>query len=219
MLLQQIRNLVQGLPKGGYLSSDMAESYEFIDFLINTGRAVVLPMVFSKSKTKLPIWYQTYIPEFSKEFQDGYKGTVQFDIPDIIGLSASENGYGYIGGTQCNYQARIWTNRSRFTSWMSDKIFDPTTGRKMNILFEGSRHCEIYYGNFLVKEPLSFVGVYANPMELTSYNVLKDDYPLDQGSIKELVNYLEKTDMMILTKSFVDRVHQGKDDSKQPILK
>lgn len=212
MILQELREIVKGLPSGGYLSSDQRESNEFIDKLINTGRAVVIPQIYSRTRKFLPIWVQSFTPEYSKLFQDGYKGSFMFIIPPVIGLGPPESGYEYIGSTDCNIQMRVWTNRSKFTSAISDRLMNPTSGRKTNILFEGANVGEVYSQLGLKTAPV-VRAIYANPMDIPTYNIMKDNYPLDEGSIKELVNYLEKTDMMILTKSFFDRVNQGKDNS------
>lgn len=212
MKLEQIRDLFRGRPSGGFLNSDQRESNEFIDYTINLIRGMALPIRFAKDRKKPAIWMQEYAPEYSKDFQDGTKGKIQFTLPDVINLGATDSGYGYIGGTECNFQFRIWTDRSEFTSAMQDRLMNPASGRTSNVLFEGSRHVEIY-SLAKVTTPPKFIGVYANPMEIPTYNMLTDEYPVDELSLKEMLNIFDRTDLMILTKSFVDRIKNSRDDT------
>lgn len=216
MLITQWRDLVRGLPSGGYLSSDQRESNEFIDKLIGTTRSIIIPQVYAKTKRIMPIWIQSYSPEYSKEYQDGYKGAAMFILPPVISLGMAENGYEYIGSKECNEQMRVWTNRSKFTSAISDPLMNPTSGRKMNILFEGANNAEVYAKLGIKTAPI-IKAIFTNPMDVPSYNMLEDQYPMDEASGELMVKIMMREDMQMMAKAIVDRVKQGRDDTAIPV--
>jgi hypothetical protein len=212
MTLPEVRDIFRSLPSGGNLTDENRFDDNYLDQLIHSVRALSISNKANVMKKRLPIWYQSMIPEYSKDFQDGQKLCVKFQIPDVITLDARENGYGYCGTVECNKAFRIWTDRGVFASACNDRIMNPTSGRTTNILFEGSNYGEIY-GATLITELPRFVAIFAIPTDVPTYNILTDQYPIDEGSIEDMINIMTKANLNIITKSFYDRVNQGRVDN------
>ena len=215
MTLPEYYDTICALPDGGYLNPDTRFDKGYMYNLIHAARATVIRMDYIKNKKPRPIWYQSYTPPYSRDFQDGQLLCVKFQLPDVIALSGAENGYGYVGTIQCNKAYRIWTSRADFAAACTDRLMNPSSGRTVNVLFEGSNYGEIY-GPALMDIP-RFVAIYSDPTKVPTYNILKDQYPFEESNIKDMCNVITRTDMTVITKSFVDRVQQGRIDNAQPI--
>lgn len=211
MLLQAIRDIIRALPDGGYLSPDNRLQDEFLDMLIHSARATVIRNQYLKYRRIGPQWLQYHSPEYSKIFQDGNLCHVRFSIPQVIALDGRADGVSFIGQDNNNCTYRQVNNRSAFSAMMKDRIMNPQSGRKPYALFSGNE-VELY-GSVLITTPPRIEAIWAIPTEVSTYNVLTDDYPIEESLIREISNTIMQQDMVIITKSFADMVNQGKDTS------
>ena len=219
MKLQAYRDIFFALPHGGFINPDIMTSNELADSVIGMARAITLPAIFKNTRQKHPSWYQPYYAEYKKDLQIGAPvGCTIFEIPPVLGLGATEGGYGYMGIDNCNSQWRVCTNRSQFTSWINDRQMNPTSGRKVYILIEGTRYCEVY-SLFPIKENPKFINVYADPLSIPTFNREEDEYPIDDGAGGAMLKQLIRDEGMVMAKSIIDRIHQGRADDQQPMPK
>lgn len=209
MLLQAIRDIIRALPDGGYLSPDNRFQDEFVDMLIHSARAWVIRDQFIKYKRISPQWLQTFIPEYDKVYQDGSNCHVRFTIPQVIALDGRMDGVSFIGNDGKNCTFRQINNRATFAAMTHDPIMNPQSGRKAYALFSGNE-VELY-GSVLLTSPPRIEAIWAIPPDINTYNVLIDDYPIEESLIREISRVIMQQDMIIITKSYTDMVNQGKD--------
>lgn len=215
MLINEIRDIVKALPSGGFISPDSRFANKFLDRVIDTARAFVIRDQYAKFKRIDPAWMQTYIPEYSAGYQDGNLCFVSYQVPPVIAFDGVQDGHGYIGGVKLNIAFRQCNDRGQFAMMKNDRVMNPTSGRFPIVLFEGNI-MEIY-SRVLITDPPQMSAVFSKPTEIPTFNPQYDDYPIEESLIRELTRVITAQDLIVITRSAIDRVKDGFDNSALPM--
>ena len=215
MTLKEIRDEIRSMPESGYLNADNRFSSGFIDDLIHEKRAAAIVNLWNVNRHIPQQWLQTYYPEYSKDYQDGELCFVRYKIPRLVTISNLQQGISFIGSDGVSLQFKLFDNRSSFMTARQHKIWNPASGRYVAVLMSGDE-IEIY-SKVNITEPPRIEGMFMNPCDVPTYNRNVDDYPVESTLLAEMKRLIMGMDMVVITKSAIDRVTQGRDDSAIPM--
>lgn len=210
MKLTEIREIVRALPSGGSDSPDSRFSDAFLDRIVDSGRELLIRNEFTKYKRIDPTWVQSYTPVYSADLQESKK-YVTYYVPSVIELDGVQDGRVFIGG-DCDVRFRQCNSRGEFSALCDDRLMNPKGGLFSTVLFEGE-YMKVY-SLAGVTTPPSISAVFRRPSELPTFNIQYDEYPC--GDIKMLTRIIIDNDLIIITKSAIDRVKDGFDSSAIP---
>lgn len=207
MTLPEVYELIAALPNGGFLSDESRLDRPFIYQKIHEGRATAIQNWYLRHKNIHNSWYFPLNLSLDKSQQiDGCY--YHFELPQIIAMDSRHSGMGYIGTIKFNQGFRVTLGRAKFASQQADrfmKVRDTVT----DVLVEND-FLEIYG-----KMPQKFrvEAIWSDPTKLSSYNIEKDQYPIDFNLIGGIQSYILQRDVVLITRTKSDTIQNKKDDS------
>lgn len=195
---------------GGYLTVDNRLNRPYVYSLMHSARAQAMRDNFLRQKIVSPFWYQPYYPQFELPEQEDVGCYVRFKLPQQIPLDPRRDGLGFIGTIKHNQRWTQINERGELSLYLNRQV---TKNDPMLLIENGWG--EIY--NKPALREFMIEGIWANPEEIPTYNLEKDPYPISEDIWNDLQKLILQKDLIILTKSFVDRVTDGYDNTVQPI--
>jgi len=189
MILNKILDRIYSLVEGAEIVPDNNYDFGWGVSTLNNFRAQYLRNLYLRNKRINPICYQKYYPDFESAFQNTGACFAKFVVPNVISLDSNSDGFRYVGsiGDDGDSEAFI---RVQSRAWLSTYNNHPVTNvnndRGVYYLYDGAMHTLELYGNGkLVKSPM-VEAIFANPLEVPTYNIDKDDYPLPEDCLPEI---------------------------------
>lgn len=213
MTLPELREHLGSLPSAGYMTSDSRFDPGFLDSSIHNARAFVVTERWKQDRKVPPVYYQTYEPVYDKAAQDTDECyTVFYGVPDIIALDGRATGLGYVGtlnGTPTTF--REVSSQAAFASMQTDRLMK--FGRFTYVLI-GKNTVKVFAESKIKRFTMD--AVFADPTLLPSYNIIRDQYPIDVSDIPKIETYLLQGAMGLTYKTPMDRVADSKDITVPP---
>lgn len=210
LTLPQYRERIITGAIGGQISADARYDYQYIDSIINSGRAVLVRELYKEMGIVPPVYYQRYEPEYIPDAQES-KEYALYSMPDLIAIDATSDGGGFFGTVTCDVPFTQVNNRNTLADYKRHRILKP--GRRALVLVTKGR-AEVYYKN-LIKEFL-IEGIFADPTSVPTFNVENDPYPIDAAAMSRLDDYILRIHLDRTQQAVTDRVANSRDDSVQP---
>ncbi len=195
---------------GGYLTVDNRLNRPYVYALMHSARAQAIRDNFLRNKIVSPFWYQQYFPEFELPEQEEVGCLVKFKLPQQIPLDPRRDGLGYIGTIKQNQRWTQINERGELSAYLNR----PVTKNDPMLLIENGWG-ELY--NKPANRQFMIEGIWADPTAIPTYNLEKDPYPISEDIWNDLQRIILQKDLIIITKSFTDRIDNGRDDTAQPI--
>lgn len=207
----QLYEQVIKLPEGGVLTKDAKLDEAYVWDIIHSARAAEIVATYEKKGYVNPVSYQYYTPKYILGMQEN-DCYVEFDVPNAIQLSTAMPGEGYIGSAKADFPFIQIANRIQLSQLKATRLFKP--GGKFTYVLIESGKCKVYgRKNKLVTTPPSFSGIWPDPFIADDFNVDFDEYPVDQGLIDGMKRRMLGQDLVIITRSAIDRISNMRDDS------
>lgn len=206
MLLKEITSQIIKLASGGVLTDESRYDFSDIDSRIHLARASVIQSYYNKIKRIGSDWIQTYIADFDRNLQDS-TSYVRFSSPRGIPLDTYMDGYLFVGDKDGLSSYRRANNRAVLVNYYSHRNSRPKETKPTFIYSEG--YIEVY-GNPLIKE-LRIDGIFANPLEIKTFNEDIDSYPISNDLIDLVKDFVLKTSLSVESSKPADFVSNSKD--------
>lgn len=204
---------IANLPSGGALTDKNRFDRGYLYSLIDGAIAVVKRNEYTRTKKVHMSWYFPLVLTIDKSQQliDGCY--YRFDLPQIIALDARHTGAGYIGTIKFNQSFRVTIGRARFAAQQTDrymKVRDSVT----DVLLEND-FCEIHG-----KKPIKFKieACWASVTDLPNFNIERDNALINIDLIPEVERIITQTDLLIITKSFADKMMNMNRQNDVPMI-
>lgn len=203
MTLTQITERISRIAQGGIITDETRFDTKFVRSIVNTYRGAVARIRYREAGNVHPLYYQKFYFEYSKDLQDS-DCYVKFNCPAPISLSKETDGFRYIGtvpedGTPSIAWQRI-QNRPNLSLYNKHKVTKIILNRNVSALWDASHSAFEIYGNLSIIEGMT-EAVFANPLEIPTYNVNIDNYPIPEDDISFMEQLIqnEKTNIIINT--------------------
>lgn len=177
----------------------------YMESLIHKYSRMAIVMQFAKNKRVNPIWSQQLILDFSEGLQDD-NCLVKFPMPQFIQLDNERGGIIYAGTIEGNCQVRVANTRQDLILAQTHRNAKNTT----RILYSDG-YLEVY-GNAMLEE-LRIDAIFLDPTQVTTYNKLKDDYPLNNELVPDMQKLLFQYEGQFMLQGKVDGKTNGGDDN------
>lgn len=216
MTLPELYERIAALPTGLYVTVDSRFNKGDIYSRIHSARAEVIKQRWSQD-LKIPyVCYQPLNPSYSKLSQDSdVCYTKYYDVPPIISMKG-RTGLGYVGSDGELNEFREVNGKAEMASMMNKKLTAKL--RVPYIVLLGNGEIEVYYSKGKVKE-FQLQAIFANPTLVNTYNVLYDQYPIDEGDIDLIERYLLTGTFRMAVSTPIDRVNDQRDITVPPTVK
>lgn len=217
MNIQEVRARFIAAPSAGVANlKDTRLDMALVDNIANQTRAKAIA---NRVKMNSPLhnsWYMNYEPEYDKNFQNnGELCFVRFKMIPYIAISSKLDGINFIGGSGTNCQYRLVNDRGTFASNQNDKLLRAKQREGLvHVLMDGDvmeAYSKININSIMIRL------IPQNPFDIPTWNPDVDQYPIDTGLLDDMLKIFMQTDLLVLTKSFYDRVTNGRDESVAPI--
>ena len=217
MNIQEVRSRIIALPSSGIVNlKDTRFDMGFIDSLANQSRASAIRLRVKQNNPIHNSWYMSYEPEYSKEAQD-LNGMIciKYKLIPYISISSRLDGMNFIGSANKNVQYRLVNDRGTFANNQNDSLLAAKQRAGLvHVLIDGQT-IEAYSCDFVGTMRLNLIP--ENPFDVPTWNPEVDPYPIDIGLMEDMIRLLMQTDLIVLTKSFYDRITNGRDETAAPI--
>lgn len=217
MNIKEVRSRIMALPSAGVANiKESRLETAFVDNLASQARASAIR---NRVKMNMPIhssWYMNYEPDYETTFQNaGELCFVRFKMIPYISINSRLDGINFIGANENNIAYRLVSDRATFASNQNDRLLRAKS--RMGIV-----HALIENGVVECYSKVNINGIKINlipenPFDIPTWNPDFDPYPVDVSLLDDMVRMIMQTDLVVITKSFYDRVTNGRDESAQPI--
>lgn len=206
MTLLEFSERIMVLPKAGFLTDENIFDRKYIYSLIHSASAQAKRNEFLRTKKIHNTWYFPYYPEYDSKAQADPCFN-RYKLPQTIALDARQTGLGFVGSLKFNKEFRVTIGRAKFAAEQNDRVMKVRSGRT-HVMIDND-YMEVYGDtkNFMME------GCWFDVTELPNYNIEKDNYPIEASLIPEVEKIILQTDMVIITKSAIDRLQNKQDDS------
>ena len=215
MILTQRQRVekVQRLVGAAIITDESRYDYPYMVSLYNTGRAIALAMIWKASKRLNPICYQKHYPRFEQDLQTD-DCIVRFRVPQIISLQGasygdSTDGDMYVGDVSGRTSYRKIRDRGELST-INGHRFMKANGRYMGYMHDGAMGLVEIFGNPDL-EQLFVNGIFMNPEECNTYNVDKDNYPIDDFAADLVEKAIFQSVTSIVASGKPDYIDNGTD--------
>lgn len=206
MKTDEVLDIFASLPSGGMITSDTRLRRGSLLAMVNTLKNASQRMVYMQTKSIPPAWYVPYYPVFQKEWGGScYK---RFKMVDYVILDGIVSGIGYIGAERMNHTFTVMTNRIQLTDYMLHPILKPRKNETYVLIENG--YLEIY-GQPVTNFIMGIIPT--NPLNVPTFSYENDEYPIDEGLLDVMKKTAMNPDINLLTKTPVDRVQDGLDQT------
>lgn len=211
--LPEIAERISNLPSGGMTTSVNELDRPYLYSLIHAATAMAKRNDFAKTKKVHQSWYfpLNITVDMTQQVDSGCY--FRYPLPQIIGLDGRQMGLGYAGTIVKNQGFRVTVGRAAFASQQADRVMR-VRDSKTDLLIEND-YFELY-GKLARKVRLE--AAWADVTEITSFNIEKDQYPVNIDLIPEIERIITQTDLLIITKSFADRMSNLNRVADAPIV-
>lgn len=204
MILPEFADRIASLISGGMETSENRFDRPYLYALIHSASAQAKVARFMVTKRIPSSWLFPYYPEFNEAAQISacyYK----FKLPQIIALSATQTGLGYIGSIDCNCPYRVVENRARFAAMQQHRVMK----NMGNTVLIGNGTIELY-GD---AKKLMIEGMWYDVTKLPNFSIEKDPYPIDAALVPEVEKIISQIDLSSIARTPIDTTLNAKDDS------
>lgn len=188
-LLRELTELARRLPDGGVINSTDRWDIGYFEKLIGTYRARLLKGIFAGNKRINPQCYQKHWPEFEELLQDDDGCVVKFRHPEVISLDDRNDGFRYIGGTDCASNFARIHSRAWVSTFNDNKTTKVNNNRRTSVLYDGSAQILEVYGNPEIDAILT-ESIVSDPTLIPTFNKSDDQYPINEDLIPDLIGMI-----------------------------
>lgn len=235
MALQQINNEGRTLPaiiesiqrqaNAGIASIDNRFNPIYLQSIVIFGRAELLKTIYTGNRGMAS---NHYIHEaWKQEYELVYDPLLQtddcwnhFECPDPISLDDVSNGFRYIGNKKGNNNYMILHSTEQYADYLNDANMVSIMNTKILSLYDGGnriiklRNCA---PDFKGIKSGKVRAVFANPLDIPSYNIDTDIFPMDGNSVNSLISAIWTT-IRFAAYGKPDMVADGSDETQQAQL-
>lgn len=213
MTLPAIAERISNLPSGGYLTENSKFDRHYLYSLIDSAAATVKRVEYNTTKKIHQSWYfpLNITVDISQQVNSGCY--FKYEIPQIIALDARHMGLGFVGTIIANQGFRVTVGRAAFASQQADRYMKVRSSVTDILIDNGFIEM---YGKLARKVLMS--ACWASVMDLPNYNLEKDHYPIEESQITAIEKVITQTELLIITKSFADRMANMNRTDDAPIL-
>jgi len=217
MTLPEIADAIKRQPSGGIVTDETRFEDQYLYKIINSYRNQLLRQVYQKDKRIAAAAYQRYYPTYEKDLQSSTCFRL-FRCPLIISFDERSDGLRYVGSLDYNNNFRRHQSRATLSSVTKNKYLDVNSGRFISFLYNGNDKLIEVYGIPLVEEIL-VEGIFTNPLDIPTYNVEQDNYPISEDLLPMLFEIIFKSVTATEANTPTDLISEGDDGTPQQILR
>lgn len=201
MKIAEIAERISNLPGGGMTANTVEFDRPYLYSLIHAASAIAKSNYFIKHKKVHQSWYfpLNITVDISQQVSAGCY--FRYPLPQIIGLDGRQMGLGYAGTIVANQGFRVTVGRAAFASQQADRYMKVRSS-VTDLLIEND-YLELY-GKLARKIRLE--AAWANVTDIENFSIERDEYPINIDLIPEIERIITQTDLLIITKSFADRM-------------
>jgi hypothetical protein len=190
MKLSDIVDSIQRNVSGGKTTQGDILDPKYIKKNIDTFRAEIIARNFKRNGMINPVCYQKYYLTYNKDLQVSSYNNLLFPCPPVIQLGP-EDGFRFVGSIDCSQQWIRVINRGQLSNLNANEFTRISNTDDIYYLYDGPRRLFEVYNDADVRTGL-VEAIFANPLEVPTYNEWNDDYPLNIDDIAELQDLLYK---------------------------
>jgi hypothetical protein len=183
MTTEQLVEKICRLPEGALFTNYNRYDTMYVVSIINSFRAQYLRDMFLKTGRLNPVCYQKHWPRYDRELRgDGFG---KFTAPQVISLGSSD-GIRYCGtiwGSQSFIRVK---SRSELSDMNNHEVMRVSNNRNTYFLFDGNSSMIELYGKEYTSRKVLMEILAANPLDVPTFNVKMDQYPLDEDAIPQV---------------------------------
>lgn len=213
MTLDQIVQRVISLPQGAVLTDETRFGFPYVITLINTARAQVIQGIYFKNKRIHPACYQTYYADYDADLQEDDPCVVKFKCPASINLDSNSDGFRYVGQVDGKKGFRRVTTRAFLSTYNQHPLMQVQGGNFTAAMWSAPDSIWEVYNSDL--KYLRIEGIFANPLDIPTYNKDVDDYPVSVEMLPQIEDFIFKTVTAIEAGTQPDYVSNGVDTTQQ----
>lgn len=215
MLQKQIVSLVISRIGGGVETDESPSVYSKIAGVIDIAREVIIGEASKKSFRKFSQdWFQTYEPVFDPSLQESSEFTI-FPFPAVTNIDSIFDGNFFIGSRQCSEQFRRIKSRGEYYGMKKHKTKANSLRRYVYYLFN-QQTIEVYSPTATRIEKIRAESIFSRPEDIPTFNVELDNYPMDDGNIPMLLDFIKKNYTWDVLMTPMDTRSDSKDTPKAP---
>ena len=198
MILDKIIDtIIRGVNGGKNVQGNIIDP-KFVSQSLLPYRAEIAYRNIKRDKRLNNIWYQRYHLIYQPLLQaSAPPGTVVFPVPAYIQLDTFD-GVQYCGSKDmCNGWIRV-KSVQQYSNLLTNKITNPKNNPELTyFMLDMSNRWVVVFNVPTVREGTIY-GVQADPLEeplpgyMGEYNKAKDNYPIDEGDLVELIELLKR---------------------------
>lgn len=213
MILQEIIERLVSNAQGGLFSDETRFNEATLTTLINTARAQTIQAIYFKNKRINPACYQTHFPSYDADLQVDDPCLVKFKCPSVINLDSNSDGFRFVGQVDGVRGFRRVVSRAQLATYNQHPFMKVQGGRYIAALWSAPDGVWEIYNSSL--KYLRVEGIFANPLEIPTYNKDIDDYPVSVEMLPMIEDFIFKTVTAIEAQTTPDYVSTSTDTTQQ----
>jgi hypothetical protein len=204
-LEQIVQSCISSVSGGSFTDEGNIYTGKYKD-RIHEARANTLREKYIQTRFLHPDWIQRYYPEYDEYMQDN-KCVTKFKCPGFIDLGMRD-GLVYVG-SECDPKA---FNRVLNIGELSTVRAHDIYSRNRTVVLVENGYIYIY-SNKRIEDPV-VAGVFSRPVDVPSFNELKDNYPIDPQSLMAVEDVVVQRQLM----TEIRTPNDGVSDSSTPSI-
>lgn len=213
MILEEIIERLVKNASGSIFTDESRFDQPTLITLINTARAQTIQAIYFKNKRINPACYQTFYADYSADLQVDEECLVKFKCPSVINLDSNSDGFRFVGQVDGKKGFRRVVSRAQLATYNDHPFMKVNSGRYVAALWSAPDGVWEIYNSTL--KYLRVEGIFANPLEIPTYNKDIDDYPVSVEMLPMIEDFIFKTVTAIEAQSQPDYVSNSADTTQQ----
>lgn len=215
MILDKLIETIIRTPSGGSMTDENKLDRDFVASNIHQVRADAMVEWFGKKGSIHDLWFQEYTPTFNVPLQTSGDCIVRFKCPPVINLSASRDGFEYVGtvddlnhfprngsgGMKAVYAGHMITGRPGIISWSWS--------------YNSAGFGEIELRGRKILNKVKVLAIFSDPTSLPTFREDKDEYPITEELLPFMIQRLFQLQTKIIVERKADVVSDSQDINNQ----
>lgn len=211
----KLEEIIERITKGaaaGIFTDESRFDQPTLTTLINTARAQTIQAIYFKNKRINPACYQTFFGNYNADLQVDDPCLVKFKCPSVINLDSNSDGFRFVGQVDGVNGFRRIVSRAQLATYNQHPFMKVQSGRYIAALWSAPDGVWEIYNSSL--KYLRVEGIFANPLEIPTYNKDIDDYPVSVEMLPMIEDFIFKTVTAIEAQTTPDYVSTSTDTTQ-----
>jgi len=200
---------MSSLTSGGIITDENRLDDKYLIAVLNSYRAYMIPESWKKERKVYPGIYQTLWIDYDPNAQDEQCVRI-FPCPSVLQIAPHLFGINYVGSVKRDQSFRLTLTRGAQANKQKHRIMKRSS-RKIDILYDPGQG--ILETDDLDLKHIRIDAAWRNPLDIPTYNIETDQYPLPDDVIEIILDLLNKGTLRTIIQVPANKVGNSQDDA------